>query len=248
MAKPHLIANCPKCGNKDTTFDVKNSNECSRHNYYDSVEDFLEVCSPDELCRRHQLFTRCRNCHFGITFVVSEPYDYEEQYPIQREEPMKLTGKLNHLFNIDGVVRLNDNLAISPPEFMPQNIEKTFGEGVECLSIRCWNAAGGMFRKCLDLTAKDKLAKKHHGKKLSIKIKCLIAEKILSEDLEKVANYIILDGNDGLHNRMLTKDEAMILVDFTVLLLGRMYTEPEIIKQIEERRKKIKAKREEDAK
>ncbi len=248
MVKPHLIANCPKCGNKDTTFDVKNSNECSRHNYYDSVDDFLDSCSPDELCRRHLLFTKCRNCHFENAFIISERYDEEKQYPIQREEPMKMTGKLNHFFNIVGVVRLNDNLAISPPEFMPQNIEQTFKEGIECLSIRCWNAAGGMFRKCLDLTAKDKLAKKDHGKKLSTKIKCLLAEKILSADLEKVANYIILDGNDGLHNRMLTKDEAMILVDFTVLLLGRMYTEPKIIAQIEARREKIKTKMADEAK
>ena len=246
MPELTINADCPRCGKKEITFEPKGSNDISVVSKH-SMEDKIQNFPPDPYRGMYELFAICRGCKKATVFIIGDYYDHQrDDFP--NINPMTLKGSLNKYFEIVELLRVPYNESRSPPEFLPPNIEQTFKEGAACLSIECWNAAGGMFRKCLDLTAKDKLKKKDHGKKLSTKIKCLLAEKILSADLEKVANYIILDGNDGLHNRMLTKDEAMILVDFTVLLLGRIYTEPEIIKQIEKRREKIKTKIADEAK
>ena len=243
MSERYILADCPRCGAKSTTFDVNNANKCSFHKYSNSIDVFEDYISPYDYASRYELLTVCRNCQHEITFVVSEPFDYEHDAVIPREPPMNMTGSLEGVFDIEGILRLSDNLAIAPPEFMPRDIERTFREGIECLSINCWNAAGTMFRKCLDLTAKDKLEKKvleqlekDRKNTLYHKISELFNNKVLSSDLKKIATYIRLDGNDGAHGLMLTRYDAMILLDSTVLLLGRIYTEPERIRQIDERR------------
>lgn len=233
---PYIVDDCPACGAKGATFDINNFNDCSVYKHFPSIIEFEAVSPPIEYCRCYDLFSICKKCKSTITFVVFEPYDYERDSAINCGSPMDVKGEITNTFEMFGIVRVCDNVVCLAPDFTPKDIEKTFKEGTKCLSIKCWNAAGAMFRKCLDLTAKDKLAEKDHGKKLSVKVKCLLAEKILPEDLKEIANYIILDGNDGLHNRMLTKDDAVGLLEFTVMLLGRIYTEPERIKRMTKKR------------
>ena len=242
--KPHITADCPRCGIKNMTFDVHDSNDVTIRKNYDSMEEFEENHPIEEIGDMYELFAICRNCKKTTILIIAEDFDWDSLDIIESEPPMTIKGSLNNHFVLLGFVKIRDNTTHPPPEFVPENIEKTFREGAACLSIECWNAAGGMFRKCLDLTAKDKLEKKYHGKKLSVKVKCLLVKKILSEDLEKFATYIMLDGNDGLHNRMLTKDDAEDLLGFTAILLGRIYTEPERMRQIEERVKHLEKRRE----
>ena len=129
-----------------------------------------------------------------------------------------------------------------PPNFIPEDIKIAFKEGAECISVKCWNAAGTMFRSCLDLTAKDKLAKGLHRKSLFIKLNYLFDEKILSEDLRELAFCIRKDGNDGAHDVKLTKVDAMALLDFAVLFLENVYTNPKKIENAVQRRAERKIK------
>jgi hypothetical protein len=52
----------------------------------------------------------------------------------------------------------------------------------------------------------------------------------------------ILDGNDGAHVGSLKKTDAEELLDFTVALLERMYTEPEKLRLAKDRRDSRRSK------
>ena len=249
MTKRYITADCPRCAFKDRKFKVKEANNITE---YDGVGQFGE---KDYEFASYELFAVCPECEEATVFIICEKHDDENQAVMSCAPPMQIEGSLDEYFHIAYFICLSRNPTRSVPEFIPENIETAFKEGTACLAIKNWSAAGAMFRKCLDLTAKDKLAKKDHGKKLSIKIKCLLQEKILPEDLKKIAKNIMLDGNDGLHNRTLTEEEAEDSLVFTSILLRRIYTEPErkketkeIIKEMEEIRAERKAKAKRKAK
>jgi hypothetical protein len=63
----------------------------------------------------------------------------------------------------------------------------------------------------------------------------------LSADLRELSKAIREDGNDGAHQGTLTKGDAEDLLDFTVALLKRVYTEPKQLELAEERRKQRRA-------
>ncbi len=254
MAKPHLFANCPICG-KTAKFEIKNSNGCSYHNYYDSIEEFLETCSPDEMCRRYELFAMCGVCHFGSIFVVSEPFNDATSEVRTRPLPMDIKGSLNGMFDIEGIVRICDNVAVPSPKFITRDIGKAFREGTDCLSIRCWNAACAMFRACLDLATKDMLPEDNvegltaeHRGKLAPRIKWLHAAGVLPDDLKDLAECIKDDGNEGVHEVILTKEDAMEVFNFTVMLLEYVYTAPAMRKDAKKKRDVRKAKHAESRK
>ena len=118
-----------------------------------------------------------------------------------------------------------------PPEFLPETINKVFKEGASCLSISCWNAAGTMFRQCLDIATKSLIPedgvenlKSSQRNNLGPRIKWLIEEKRIPKELEELATCIRQDGNDGAHDGTLGETDAMDLLDFTVHLLECLYT------------------------
>ena len=76
-----------------------------------------------------------------------------------------------------------------PPEFLPETINKVFKEGASCLSISCWNAAGTMFRQCLDIATKSLIPedgvenlKSSQRNNLGPRIKWLIEEKRIPKE------------------------------------------------------------------
>ncbi|PKQ80783.1 hypothetical protein AOX56_11125 [Aeromonas sobria] len=54
--------------------------------------------------------------------------------------------------------------------------------------------------------------------------------------LKELAECIKDDGNDGAHEGILSKVDVDDLIDFTVTLLERLYTEPRKIELAKERR------------
>ena len=238
-----IFDDCPACGAKDMEFDINNVNDCSFPRHYDSPETFDAFASGQKgRCRRYDLLSVCPKCHNEIAFVISEPYDWETDERTERDHPMKQIGLIEYNFQIEGIVRVCDNVAILPPDFIPQNIKAVFEEAIRCLSMQCWNAAGAMFRACLDLTTKDKLEKKYHRNSLLKRIDYFFEDGKLSNDLEELANCIRKDGNDGVHDATLKKDDSFEILNFTVMLLEEIYTTPEKIKQAKEKRDKRKAK------
>jgi hypothetical protein len=58
----------------------------------------------------------------------------------------------------------------------------------------------------------------------------------LPEDLAALLDNLREDGNDGAHDGTLTKDDAEDALDFTQILLQRLYTNPERLRLAEARR------------
>ncbi len=59
---------------------------------------------------------------------------------------------------------------------------------------------------------------------------------LLPEVLKDLSSAIKEDGNDGAHQGTLKKVDAEDVMDFTVALLERLYTEPERLRLAKERR------------
>ena len=117
------------------------------------------------------------------------------------------------------------------------------GEGATCLAVGCYNAAGTMFRLCVDLATKSMLPTEEAPglntktrRDLGLRLPWLFANGLLPEALKDLSSCIKEDGNDGAHAGNLTEDDASDLLDFSVSLLERIYTEPERLRLAKERR------------
>lgn len=203
---PELITDCPRCGVKHITFSVLAAHQAGH--------------------RQYEIFGPCRSCGRSATFLIEAKPGFFDTWP------MELTV-VNEIFDITRAITLRDMAATPAPDALPPSILSSFNEGSLCVSVGCYNAAGAMFRLCLDLATKDLLAKlpPEQGKKLSNRplgprIDELLKANLLPEELHELASVIKDDGNDGAHDGTLTQVEAEDLLDFTVALLERRFTFP----------------------
>ncbi|MES2677704.1 MAG: DUF4145 domain-containing protein [Pseudomonadota bacterium] len=228
---PVLVFNCPRCNAEKMTFDVLS------HNHIYTQYGWQQW---------YELFCICRNCHKATIFRVSQKnsdsgvniYTFNDPKDI-----MKFKGSLNRAFGIEGYINLRDNNARPAPEFVPEDVKTIFEEGTACTSIKCWNAAGSMFRQCLDLVSKSLLPKEevdgltgHIRSKLGARLNWLFKNNYLPKDLQELAECVREDGNDGAHDGTLMEADSLNLLDFTEALLERIYTEKEKIEQAKQRR------------
>jgi len=224
---PELVANCPRCRAQSITFDVKALNSLGRDPH--SREEWYEA------------FGVCRQCSKGTTFVIYG----ELPEPIER-----LTNQaLNKHMQVHSFINLKDQATVAPPEHVPTNIANVFREGATCMAVECWNAAGTMFRLCVDLTTRPMLPaedvaggpNKKTRRDLGLRLPWLFENGKLPPDLHDLSTAIKDDGNDGAHRGTLTKVEAEDLLDFTKALLERIYTVPKRIELAKERQQQRRA-------
>lgn len=221
---PILVANCPRCGAEQMTFDVPQVHLTERIDY--GWKHFYEV------------FSICRKCDKSITFILTNRANTDYK-TINGIGLMEFKDALNKHMEIDGFIGLKNLVNVKPPEYIPEEIEDIFREGATCLAVECWNAAGTMFRLCLDHATrslmpsesenqtKNKLPSKAVQRSLGLRIKWLFENILLPEALLDLSTCIKDDGNDGAHAGTLGKKDAEDILDFTVALLERLYTEPE---------------------
>jgi len=160
---------------------------------------------------------------------------------------VKYPAALNPYFRIDRYVSLRDHVHLNPPEHLPENIAEAFNEGAACLSIACYNAAATMFRLCLDIATRLLLPETDDADKpqpnakqrrdLGLRLPWLFENDLLPIALKDLAQCIREDANDGAHAGNLDKAGAEDVLDFTTVLLARLYTEPKRLELAEERRK-----------
>jgi len=157
----------------------------------------------------------------------------------------EFTSAVNSHMDVMGHINIKDMAVVRPPEYLPPDIEGAFKEGAICMSVDCFNAAGTMFRLCLDLATRSKLPPEETAveglnakvrRDLGLRLPWLFDNKVLPGDLRELSSCVKEDGNDGAHAGSLTKDEAEDLLDFTTALLERIYTEPKRLRLAEERR------------
>ena len=222
-----LVSDCPRCRAKHITFNVTAANIVSVQygwqNWYEA-------------------FAICRNCNKTTVFLLSESPDTNYQH-VHKVGLINVVESLNNFVCIEDYISLKNSAAIDPPDFLPINIESAFREGAACLAIDCNNAAGSMFRLCIDLATKSILPSADvEGlntkvrRDLGLRLPWLFVSGVLDKSLEDLSTCIKDDGNDGVHDGSLTKLEADDLLDFTSILLDRIFSEPERIRLAKERR------------
>lgn len=221
-----LVADCPRCGARKITFDVEED-----HFLY---EEF-------NWRRWYEAFCICRQCRRATIFVLSlKKIEYHDTIG---RGLAGIDGALNPFMAIEGFINLKDIASVPPPEHLPPDIEAAFKEGATCKSVGCFNAAGTMFRLCVDLATRSKLPSKEvpepdaaTRRSLGRRLKWLFDNGHLPEGLRELSSCVKNDGDDGAHVGTLTEEDADDLLDFTVALLERMYTEPERLRLAKERR------------
>ncbi|QNN55978.1 DUF4145 domain-containing protein [Diaphorobacter ruginosibacter] len=217
-----LIHNCPRCGAKQITFDALNVANINTKALTTTVGEVFSICRH---CRKSTVFI-CASLH---------PMDVKTFRNLFGEG---IARTANDAVSVRGFVSPRDLSASSePPEHVPDDIAKIFKEGAVCESLRCFNAAGTMFRLCLDMATSNILpAQDVDGlnskirRSLGLRVNWLLKTNRLDPVLEELSLCIREDGNDGAHQGLLSEIDAADIRDFTYELLQRMYTHPERLK------------------
>jgi hypothetical protein len=188
--------------------------------------------------RLHEVFSGCNSCRKTTVFLMRAKSEHSGK---PESIPSVTMG-----FEILSYVSLRDFGATAPPEHLPPHVESSFKEAATCLAVKCYNAAGTMFRNCLDLATKDLLSQteatastpptKDQRGKLAFRLEWLFTHGALPPDLRDLAKSVKDDGNDAAHGASIGEAEAQDLLDFTEHLLERVYTFPQRVILATERR------------
>ena len=222
-----LVADCPRCGSSRITFDLASQTVIdTRINWQ----------------QWYEAFCICRHCGRSTVFILSEKGVNEAEF-IRRTGLAKVPVAVGNLVCIEGFISLKDRVAMAPPEYLPDDIRAVFSEGATCLAVGCFNAAGTMFRLCVDLATNSMLPEADGDglnskvrRSLGLRLSWLFDHNLLPEALRELSSCIKDDGNDGAHEGSLKQEDANDLLDFTVVMLERLYTEPERLRLAKERR------------
>ncbi|MDN5106790.1 DUF4145 domain-containing protein [Aliarcobacter butzleri] len=218
-----IITDCPRCGAKITSFDIKGSNTI------DIIAGWKYTL---------ELFCICRACKNGTIFVVSQKGYHDEITNIVSKKE-----NINDLIDILKYINVKENSTEKPPLYLPEDINEIFQEGITCKSVECYNASATMFRLCLDKATKDLVPNEDTNglnnkirRSLGLRLEWLINNNYISKSLEDLMSCIKDDGNDGAHEGIVTKEILEDIYEFTYILLERLYTEPKKVQLAKERR------------
>lgn len=222
-----LVADCPRCRTNKITFDVAASR---------SVEqgEFGLWC--------FEAFAVCRHCFRATIFQLKEKTALPGSQ-IRQRGLANVDDSLNNHVHVLGFISVKDMQPIAPPDFLPSTIDAIFTEATQCLAVGCFNASGTMFRLCVDLATKGMLPEDDTPgltskikRSLGLRLEWLFRTGRLPESLSELSSCITDDGNDGAHAGTLTEVDVRDLLDFTTVLLERLYTEPQRLIQAKARR------------
>lgn len=231
-----LICDCPRCRSTKITFDCHSAN-------------LVEGLRRHGWGYGYEIFSICRHCHLSTVFeIVLKVYDARQAFS-SAHKLFELKSSLNEFFEITGFVSLKDQHSVEPPEHLPSGILEAFKEGSKCYAIGCHNAAATMLRLCLDLATRPLLPSIVEGagevvgapnskqrRDLGLRLQWLFENGKLPSELADLAKCIREDANDGAHVGNLGRPDAEDLLDFTLALLERLFTEPRRLALALERR------------
>tara|TARA_A100001391_G_scaffold196839_1_gene176066 strand:- start:5473 stop:6279 length:807 start_codon:yes stop_codon:yes gene_type:complete len=212
-----LVANCPRCKSQQMTFDLVSSlPTVEYHNWQQNWEAFCI----------------CRNCFRSTTFVLQQK-NYQDSDYLRKTPLSDVEFSVNQVAVVKGHVSLKDEISEQPPEHLPEEIHSVFVEGAACMAIGCHNAGATMFRLCIDLATVSMLPEENENglnnrirRSLGLRLQWLFENNILPAALQELSTCIKEDGNDGAHTGNLSEEDAADILDFTYVLLERLYTEP----------------------
>jgi Domain of unknown function (DUF4145) len=226
-----IVRNCPRCQSSRMTHDVR------AQQYRGSEHGWLN---------HYEIYCVCRACSNGtVFFVAMKNYDKRDLYYADNAI-VSYKGDLTNDFKDVGYLSLKDEKSSEPPENLPEAIANAYAEGSTCYAVKAYNAAGTMFRLCLDLATKPLLPAKEgtdlpqpnekQRRDLGLRLAWLFDNKVLPESFRELAKCVREDANDGAHVGSLSNEDAEDLQEFTFALLDRLISEKERIRKAEERR------------
>lgn len=229
-----LVTNCPRCGSKQVTFDLR-SYAYIRQEY--GWQSWYEA------------FCVCRHCRKSTVFQLAELNPDASRY-ISQQGLDKANIAINDLVEIRGHISQKNEVSQVAPEHLPLDIKAAFDEGAICLAVGCPNAAATMFRLCVDLATRALLPTEDRNglnskvrRDLGLRLPWLIDNGLLPEALRELSSCIKEDGNDGAHAGSLKQHDAQDLLEFTDALLERLYTEPKRLEIAKQRRDERRGKK-----
>lgn len=216
---PTFVQDCPRCHAKRMTFDIVADVLVSIQ--YD-WKSYFEICGICRRCKRLSvslisLHSAANRATFASTGKV-----------------VAQGGDLASWFEFERYITVADLSSKPAPDALPDDITSAFVEGTRCLAITCPNAAGAMFRLCLDLATKGLLPDegqpddpdKHTRRNLAPRLRYLFDKGLLSAELKPLSDAVKGNGDDGAHEGSLTDEEAEDIYDFAFELLDRIYSQP----------------------
>ena len=226
---PFIVDDCPRCGASKITFDVP---ACK----------LVKISERYRLpsLREYEIYCVCKSCNRGSIFRTTQTEDATNKELGQ----FKWDGlwDVRNFSNVGSPITPADLQASTPPDYLPNDLREMFVEGAKCMAINCFNAAGTMYRLCLDYATKELLPEGSDEpntkirRSLGLRIEWLISRGLLSDSLKELAECVKDDGNDGAHDGTLDKDSALDLEDFTYIILERLYTEKQRVIDAKNRR------------
>lgn len=226
-----LVADCPRCGVKHITFDVAGAVQ---------IEDM-------QLLHQFEAQCGCRRCKKSTVFVL-QVVGFEAQRYLRDNGIVHTHGSIDDFVKVVEYVSVRDMNTVPPPSDVPVAIAKVFAEGTTCLSVGCYNAAATMFRLCIDLATKSMLPSddvdglnNRVRRNLGFRLPWLFKHGHIPTALEELSSCVKEDGNDGAHEGTLAKPDAEDIMDFTRMLLERLYTEPAKLARANARREERRA-------
>jgi hypothetical protein len=221
---PMLAANCPRCGQNRTTFDVLAEKQIGFSTW-----------------EKYETFVVCRNCYRSSIALL-------KQNQSNAQNPMSEHGHyVNGTFSFESWVFEVPNRR-HPPQHVPESIRRIFDEAATCAAVQSWDAAGTMFRKVLDASTRSITPKPDSDEKpappnwktykdLRLRLNWLFENHLLSSSLKELSSCIHEDGNDAAHDlEGIAQAEAEDLGDFCERVLEALYTLPGQIEENKRRR------------
>lgn len=222
-----LVANCPRCKSQQMTFDLVQA---------------LPTVEYHGWQQNWEVFCICRNC-FKSTIFVLQQKSYEDREYLRKKSLPEMDFSVNQVAIVKGHISLKDEIAEQPPEHLPEDINSIYIEGAACMAIGCHNAGATMFRLCIDLATNSMLPEENENglnnrirRSLGLRLEWLFEKSILPTALQELSTCIKEDGNDGAHAGNLSEADAADILDFTYMLLERLYTEPKRLEMAKLRR------------
>ncbi len=222
-----LVANCPRCKAEEMTFDL--ISQIHTHELYNWQQQY-------------EVFCICRRCLRATIFFLAQK-DPKYKGLLKSEAIANLQLPVNQVLSVVGHVSLKDSTGENPPDHLPENINSAFEEGAACMAIGCHNAAATMFRLCIDLATRAMLPNGEADglnnsirRSLGLRLPWLFDHGKLPEALRELSTCIKDDGNDGAHEGTLSEEDSADILDFSFILLERIYTEPKRVEIANARR------------
>ena len=161
-------------------------------------------------------FATCGNCERGIvaTFECLDRSRPSES-PYGQLSPLSIAPELP---------------SSAAPIHTPKNAVRFFEQAMDNLSWKNWDAAGGMFRKALEVGLKSKFPDMkgtlHH------RIKEAAENHELTPALAEWSDKIRLDGNEAMHEEEpFSENQAMDLEPFTRLIFQYLFMLPGMLNE-----------------